>query len=200
MTKYRVEVNDKNTRWYKWGTNELHREDGPAIKQANGTESWYLDGKHHRENGPAIEWANGSESWYLNGKYHREDGPAIEWGSGSRGWYLNGERFSEKEWRQRVNNHEGKTVEIDGVEYELKKCGKVYGNNFHILRQLIRRINMTKTIGVLAIVGALACGYLMFRGSLDVEAEVTKQGKQEISDVRNSLADKIRDKVVVGKE
>jgi len=78
MIKYRVEIdNEKTVFWYKWETNELHREDGPAM-----------------------EWVDGDKEWYLNDKHLTED-----------------------EWKKRVSidNHEGKVVEIDGVEYELRK-------------------------------------------------------------------------------
>jgi len=101
MTKYRVEVDEyKNIRWYKWETNEFHREDGPAVEYADGNKYWWLNDKLHREDGPAIECANGNKSWHLNGEY-----------------------LSESEWNKRVNadNHEGKTVEVDGTEYELKR-------------------------------------------------------------------------------
>ena len=49
-----------------------------------GDKSWFLNGERHREDGPAIEQANGHKEWYLNGKRHREDGPAIEWSSGDK--------------------------------------------------------------------------------------------------------------------
>ena len=50
-----------------WGINgKLHRLDGPAIEQIDGTNSWWMDGKRHRENGPAIEWVTGESQWYLN--------------------------------------------------------------------------------------------------------------------------------------
>ena len=39
----------------------------------DGSKEWYLNGKKHREDGPAVEEANGSKYWYLNGKCHRED-------------------------------------------------------------------------------------------------------------------------------
>jgi len=77
MIKYRVEVDGKTVHWYKWETNKLHREDGPAVV----------------------------------------------WASGNKLWYLNDERLTEEDWKKETNsdNHEGKTVEIDGVEYELRK-------------------------------------------------------------------------------
>ena len=81
----------------------LHREDGPAIENANGSKSWYLNNRLHREDGPAIENANGDKSWFLDGKRHREDGPAIEWANGDKSWYLNGERLTEKEFNASMN-------------------------------------------------------------------------------------------------
>jgi hypothetical protein len=51
----------------------------------------------HREDGPAVEWADGSKFWYIKGMLHRTDGPAVE-SRGTRGWFINGERLSpEKE-------------------------------------------------------------------------------------------------------
>ena len=35
------------------------------------------DGKPHREDGPAIIDADGRKEWYQNGEYHREDGPCL---------------------------------------------------------------------------------------------------------------------------
>jgi len=123
MIKYRVEVDKyKNVFWYKWKTNELHREDGPAIGWNNGDKEWWLNGKPHRENGPAIETSCVGKEWYLNGKRHREDGPAIEWTDGTESWYLDGECLNpEARWKCQIDDCEGKVVEIDGVEYELRK-------------------------------------------------------------------------------
>ena len=58
-----------------------------------GDKFWYLHGKYHREDGPAIENANGDKYWYLDGKYHREDGPAIEYANGNKFWYLNDQKI-----------------------------------------------------------------------------------------------------------
>ena len=73
--------------WYKNG--ELHREDGPAVKRADGTKEWYREGRLHREDGPAIEWVDGTKEWFRKGKLHRKDGPAIEYANGTRKWYRN---------------------------------------------------------------------------------------------------------------
>src|SRR6056300_220307 len=101
--------------WYL--NNRLHREDGPAIENANGDKSWFLDGKRHREDGPAIEWSDGSKSWYLNGKRHREDGPAIENANGDKSWFLNGKLLTEKEFNALMNP----------VELTLDEIAKKFG-------------------------------------------------------------------------
>jgi hypothetical protein len=67
-----------------------HREDGPAIEDADGYKAWFINGKRHREDGPAIEYIDGSKSWYINGKLHREDGPAVEYADAHKAWYING--------------------------------------------------------------------------------------------------------------
>ena len=33
-----------------------------------GDREWYLNGKRHREDGPAIEQADGTKYWYLDDK------------------------------------------------------------------------------------------------------------------------------------
>ena len=56
-----------------------------------GTVIWFnADGQLHRDNGPAIEYASGSNAWFMNGFLHREDGPAIEEADGAKEWWLNG--------------------------------------------------------------------------------------------------------------
>jgi hypothetical protein len=144
MKEYRVTVDNFGTRWYKLGTNQRHREDGPAVEYPNGTKYWYLNGKlhreddpaveysdgtkywylngePHRENGPAIERSDGTKRWYLNGKYHREDGPAVEHSDGTKYWFLNGERLTKQDFLARTNSCNGKVVEIDGKKYQLKE-------------------------------------------------------------------------------
>ena len=96
----------------------------------SGDKRWYLNGKLHREDGPAIELANGDKEWWLNGKLHREDGPAIEYADGAKSWYLNDEHFTEKEFNVKMNAKNNtqdcsdRVIEIDGVEYILKKKGQ----------------------------------------------------------------------------
>jgi hypothetical protein len=118
-----VKIDERgNKRWYTNG--ELHREDGPAIEWANGDRSWWINGDLHREDGPVIEYANGDKFWFINGKFHREDGPAIERTSGYKEWYIHGEKLTRAEFYKRTTKNLTpvvKVVEIDGIEYELKK-------------------------------------------------------------------------------
>jgi hypothetical protein len=68
---------------------QLHRTDGPAVEQADGSREWYVNGLLHRTDGPAAEWADGTRKWYLNGLLHRTDGPAVECADGLRMWWIN---------------------------------------------------------------------------------------------------------------
>ncbi len=52
-----IYLNDKN---------ELHRLDGPAIKDVGGNKWWYQNGKLHRLNGPAVEFADGEKDYWIN--------------------------------------------------------------------------------------------------------------------------------------
>lgn len=45
MEKYEVEVDDDGAvRFYKPGTTDRHRLDGPAVVYADGSKYWYVDG------------------------------------------------------------------------------------------------------------------------------------------------------------
>src|ERR1035438_8038557 len=54
--------------WFKLGTKQLHRTDGPAIEWPNGCRTWYQNGKLHRTDGPAIEDPHGIPEWRINGR------------------------------------------------------------------------------------------------------------------------------------
>ena len=86
---------DGSSYWYSLG--RLHREHGPAIQIPNPPRAWgqirngwYQDGQLHREDGPALEFANGDMFWFKDNKIHRDDGPAIEQNDGTTLWYRNG--------------------------------------------------------------------------------------------------------------
>jgi len=67
----------------------IHREDGPAIIRADGSQLWYINGNRHREDDPAVIYADGTQVWLINGKFHREDGPAYIDAYGTQCWYIN---------------------------------------------------------------------------------------------------------------
>jgi hypothetical protein len=52
--------------WNKEG--QLHRTDGPAIEEADGSRWWYQNDQLHRTDGPAAELANGTKQWWVNGQ------------------------------------------------------------------------------------------------------------------------------------
>ena len=125
MIEYKVKVYANGSKsWYLNG--KFHREDGPACEYADGSKLWYLNGKCHREDGPAIEYPDGNKYWYLNGKLHREDGPAIEGSDGSKDWYLNNKELTEQEHKKATTKATcaGKEVVIEGVTYVLKLKGQ----------------------------------------------------------------------------
>ncbi|MEG1094801.1 MAG: hypothetical protein RSE08_06755 [Lactococcus sp.] len=74
--------------------NFIHRQDGPAIEDVDGSREWWINGKLHRNDGPAFESANGRKEWYKYGKLHRDDGPAIEDPDGMTEWFLNGVEYT----------------------------------------------------------------------------------------------------------
>jgi len=79
-------------RWYRDG--KYHRDDGPAVENANGDLEWIIDGVRHREGGPAMTTTSGQESWWANGKLHRVDGPAYTHPDGSMEWWFDGKKYS----------------------------------------------------------------------------------------------------------
>ena len=87
--------------WYDYG--KLHRRIGPAIIYANGTKKWYRDGKLHRIGGPAIVLPGGTEYWYYKGKLHRRNGPAIIRADGRKEWWVRGKFDSEATNRNKMN-------------------------------------------------------------------------------------------------
>ena len=113
-----IEDADGSKAWYINGMR--HREDGPAIEDASGDKEWLINDKYHREDGPAIDYINGYKSWYINGKYHREDGPAIEYTNGCKEWYIDGKRLTEEAFNTRMNP-------VDPVELTLDEIAEKFG-------------------------------------------------------------------------
>jgi hypothetical protein len=64
---------------------EPHRDDGPAVILADGTEMWFCEGVHHRDDDlPAIVGSTGEREWYRYGSQHRDgDKPAVIYADGS---------------------------------------------------------------------------------------------------------------------
>ena len=76
-----------------------HCTDGPAVEYADGSKSWWVDGKLHRTDGHAIEYASGTKEWFVDGKLHRTDGPAIEHADGTKFWYVDGNELSKEKFK-----------------------------------------------------------------------------------------------------
>lgn len=75
---------------YRDNDGKLHREDGPALIEPDGTQEWYRHGKRHRDDGPARVWPDGARYWYQNGERHRDNGPAAIEADGTQQWYQHG--------------------------------------------------------------------------------------------------------------
>ena len=86
--------NPKATVWRN-AQGQLHRDFGPAITYADGSQFWYRNDHLHRLDGPAIT-SFGTRQWLINDKRHREDGPAFVAADGSREWWVNGQ-FARRE-------------------------------------------------------------------------------------------------------
>lgn len=56
----------KETRDENWDFHSFN--DEPSIVSVNGSMMWHKHGECHRINGPAIITANGSKSYYIDGK------------------------------------------------------------------------------------------------------------------------------------
>jgi len=74
-----------------------HREGGPAVIEADGTQEWYHKGKYHRLGGPAIIYFDGTKVWYHKGELHREGGPSVIFSDGRQYWCLNGSPATREE-------------------------------------------------------------------------------------------------------
>ena len=70
--KYRVEVDENDTRWYYNNAGQLHRTDGPAIEYPNGAKFWVQNGMLHRTNGPAVVYTNNELQWWIHGEHMSE--------------------------------------------------------------------------------------------------------------------------------
>ena len=86
---------------------QMHKLDGPARIDNDGTEYWFKNGAFHRLDGPAIVYPHGRKEWWFNGKLHRIGGPAVEKPNGKKEYYYNGHkmtktRYYSKEFKVKV--------------------------------------------------------------------------------------------------
>jgi hypothetical protein len=55
---------------------QVHRNDGPALIKADGTEMWFCHGRIHRDDGlPAVIKPDGTREYYVNGVQIRVEAP-----------------------------------------------------------------------------------------------------------------------------
>jgi hypothetical protein len=66
--KYRIVINSQGDKFYLNAENKYHREEGPALEFADGTNEWRINGKIHREDGPAVIYSDGQKIWFIDDK------------------------------------------------------------------------------------------------------------------------------------
>ena len=92
------------------------------VEKGEHGEIWKNEkGQIHREDGPAVINSDGTHEWWLNGKLHREDGPAIVRNDGLYQWWINGKNLTEQQFNDRKRSMDGKEITIDGITYTLKR-------------------------------------------------------------------------------
>jgi hypothetical protein len=89
-----VEDADGGREWWQHGL--LHRLDGPAYERSGSPGEWHVRGQLHRVDGPARQTFIGDLEWFQNGQLHRTDGPARECANGQREWYIHNKRLPAK--------------------------------------------------------------------------------------------------------
>lgn len=116
---------DGMQKWFENGALSRSEDEGPAIIDENGDETYMKNGLIHREHGPAkiFKDDNGeieSEQWFQHGKLHRLDGPAILLKDDPPIWAIAGERFeNEQDWQA------AKLAKKDTGLYESRRRFKV---------------------------------------------------------------------------
>lgn len=103
LLKYRVETVGTRGRKYYNSSNQLHREEGPAVILESGSRAWYQNGKLHRLEGPAITWYTGELEYWQDGQQHRLDGPAVIL-KDYLGWFIQGREYSRAEFIEQQRN------------------------------------------------------------------------------------------------
>jgi hypothetical protein len=88
----------------------------------SGYKAWYQYGKLHREDGPAIEQANGYKAWYLNDIIDRNDKGPVVINADGECFFKDGEEYYDEINYMRIIKH--KQATLDARE-ELKKLGYI---------------------------------------------------------------------------
>ena len=101
--KYRIETDGTRGRKYYNSSNQLHREEGPAVILDSGSSAWYQNGKLHRLAGPAITWHTGELEYWQDGQPHRLDGPAVICRD-YLGWFIQGREYTAAEFIEQQRN------------------------------------------------------------------------------------------------
>ena len=101
--KSKLEVGEDGTKRWMNSKGQLHRLDGPAYEESDGSKSWWVQGQRHRLDGPAIEWSDGSKEWWVQDKLHRLDGPAVEYSNGTKSWWVQGKELTEQKFKEQMN-------------------------------------------------------------------------------------------------
>jgi len=66
------------------------------VKWFDCSQSFLQNGKLHRIDGPAAIDKNGTQQYRINGKLHRIDGPAFIWPDGDVEYWINDEQVSKE--------------------------------------------------------------------------------------------------------
>jgi len=66
-----MEIDGFGNKTWKNKKGLLHRLDGPAVEQEDGTKAWFQNGKLHREDGPAAIHFYGTKEWWLNDIFYK---------------------------------------------------------------------------------------------------------------------------------
>jgi hypothetical protein len=67
-------IQGDGTKLWKNKKGQLHRRNGPAVEQFDGTNLYYQNGQLHNDFGPAIIQFDKKEKYFLHGKeYSKED-------------------------------------------------------------------------------------------------------------------------------
>lgn len=103
-----------------------------SISIENGNTVHKLGDKIHRTDGPAVINANGTKKWLIDGKYHREDGPAIEYTAYGPEWYINGVRYTEKQFDDYMKS---KAMNFADTPHNFVKVHRCKYDNGEILRE-----------------------------------------------------------------